>query len=83
MNLSRSQLFRKLKAVTGLTPVEFLRKLRLQTAKTLMEKPGFSVIDIAESVGYNDPAYFRRCFSKEYGITPTRYLNQLHSHDES
>ena len=76
LGLSTSQLHRKLKAVTDHAPVQLIRKLRLAKAKSLLLQPGFNVSDVAYEVGFNDPAYFTRIFSKEVGMSPSEFKDQ-------
>jgi signal transduction histidine kinase/DNA-binding response OmpR family regulator/streptogramin lyase len=70
-NLSQSQLFRKLKALTGKSSVAYIRSLRLHRAKNLLEKGALNVSEVAYSTGFNDPLYFSRVFSQEFGYPPT------------
>lgn len=70
MGLSRVQLYRKVKALTGYSPVELLRKTRLNAAKNLLVSSEQSVSEIAYSVGFSSPSYFTKCFKEEYGIVP-------------
>ncbi len=73
MGLSRSQLFRKFKAVVGLAPVEFIRNLKLRRAAQMLKTGNWRVSDVAYSVGFADPQYFSNCFQKEYGVLPSQY----------
>ena len=68
--LSRVQLYRKVKALTGCTPVDLLRKARLNKARRLLTESDLSVSEIAYSVGFTSPSYFSKCFKDEYGIVP-------------
>ena len=70
-NLSDSQLYRKLKALTGLSPVRFIQKTRLREAKKLLETTALNVSEVAYQTGFSDPNYFSRAFSKEFGIPPS------------
>lgn len=70
MGLGRVQLYRKVKAITGLTPVELLRKMRLQQAYVLLGNTTKSVAEIAYEVGFNTPGYFSKCFKDQYGKLP-------------
>ncbi|WP_278872308.1 substrate-binding domain-containing protein [Leyella stercorea] len=71
IGLSRVQLYRKVKALTGQTPVELLRKARLTKARQLLEKTEKSVSEIAYEVGFTSPSYFNKCFKDEFGINPS------------
>ena len=70
IGLSRVQLYRKVKALTGLSPVELLRKQRLQRAKLLLETTDRTISEVAYEVGFTAPSYFTKCFKDEYGILP-------------
>lgn len=71
IGLSRVQLYRKVKALTGQTPVELLRKARLTKARLLLEKTEKSVSEIAYEVGFTSPSYFNKCFKDEFDINPS------------
>lgn len=70
MGLSRVQLYRKVKAITGLTPVELLRKMRLQQGYVLLCTTTKTVQEIAYEVGFGTPGYFSKCFKQQYGKYP-------------
>ncbi len=70
MNLSRVQLYRKVKAVTGSSPVELLRTARLSCAYQLLLTTDKSVSEVAYAVGFTAPSYFTKCFKEEYGMVP-------------
>ena len=70
MNLSRVQLYRKVKAVTGSSPVELLRTARLNRAYQLLLTTDNSVSEVAYAVGFTAPSYFTKCFKEEYGMVP-------------
>ena len=70
MGMSRVQLYRKVKSLTGMTPVELLRKARLSRGKQLLETTDHSVSEIAYDVGFTAPSYFAKCFKDEFGKTP-------------
>ncbi|SHI59552.1 two-component regulator propeller domain-containing protein [Pseudozobellia thermophila] len=71
LNLSRSQLYRKIKALTGLTANEFLRKLRLEKAKEIIENGDASISEVCFKVGFSSPSYFTKCFKAYFGVLPT------------
>ena len=73
VNMSRSVFSKKLKSITGLSPVEMLRKIRMQRAAQLIATGEFNMAEIAYMVGINDSHYFSKCFKQQYGITPTEY----------
>lgn len=70
MSLSRVQLYRKLKALTGSSPVELLRRARLLKGKTLLETTDMSISEVAYEVGFSAPSYFTKCFKDEFGVVP-------------
>lgn len=70
MHLSRVQLYRKVKAITGKSPVDLLRKARLTRASQLLAETSASVSEIAYQVGFTSPSYFTKCFKDEYGKVP-------------
>ena len=70
MNLSRVQLYRKVKTITGSTPVELLRTARLKRAYQLLLTTDKNVSEIAYQVGFTAPSYFTKCFKEEYGQLP-------------
>ena len=71
VGLSRVQLYRKVKAITGLTPVELLRQMRLQQGYVLLSTTTKTVQEIAYEVGFGTPSYFSKCFHHQYGKYPT------------
>ena len=71
MGISRVQLYRKVKALTGLSPVELLRQMRLQKAYKLLLRTDHTVAEVAYEVGFGTPGYFSSCFKKQYGKYPT------------
>jgi signal transduction histidine kinase/CheY-like chemotaxis protein/AraC-like DNA-binding protein len=73
VGMSHSQLLRKLTALTGLSPVKFIRQVRLSNAKTLLQNSDLTVSDVAYATGFNDPSYFTRVFKKEFGVTPQEW----------
>ena len=70
IGLSRVQLYRKVKAMTGSSVVDLLRKARLAKAKRLLETRSMSVSEVAYEVGFSAPSYFTKCFKEEYGMLP-------------
>ncbi|WP_196140953.1 ATP-binding protein [Aliikangiella sp. G2MR2-5] len=72
--VSERQLYRKLKGLLNVTPAEFLRNYRLNTAVNLL-KDGESVSNVAFTVGFGSQSYFSRCFKAKYGVPPSEYVN--------
>ena len=70
MNLSRVQLYRKIKTITGSSPVELLRTTRLKRAYQMLLTTDKSVSEVAYAVGFTAPSYFSKCFKEEYGMVP-------------
>ena len=73
VGLSRVQLYRKMKELTGLTPTEFLRNLRLEQAARLLKERKVNISQVAWSLGYNNVGHFSRIFKQHFGVTPTEY----------
>lgn len=77
IGLSRVQLYRKVKAMTGSSVVDLLRKARLAKARRLLETRSMSVSEVAYEVGFSAPSYFTKCFKEEYGMLPGDVGNVL------
>ena len=77
MYMCARQLQRRLKDLTGLNPAEFLRRYRLEKACELL-RTGKQVGLVADAVGFSSPAYFTSCFKRQFGQTPSEYLQQFH-----
>ena len=75
MNLSRVQLYRKVKSITGSSPVELLRTARLRRGYQLLLTTDKSVSEVAYEVGFTAPSYFTKCFKEEYGQLPGEVRN--------
>ena len=71
--MSHSQLHRKLDALTGCSPIKFIRLVRLNKARELLANPVLSIATIAFDCGYNDAGYFARVFKQEFGVTPQEW----------
>ncbi|WP_303317863.1 two-component regulator propeller domain-containing protein [Flavivirga abyssicola] len=71
LNLSRSQLYRKVKALTGQTVNEFVRRIRLERSKLILEKGNSNISETCYSVGFASPSYFSKCFKAHFGVLPT------------
>ena len=71
MLLSKVQLYRKVKAMTGKTPAELLKEMRLQRAYTLLQQTDKTISEVSAEVGFALPGYFSSCFKKQYGVLPT------------
>ena len=71
--VSRSVFFKKLKTLTGLAPIEFIKEMRIKRAAQLIETGEFNMTQISYMVGINDPRYFSKCFKQRFNMTPTEY----------
>ncbi len=71
--MSRGTLYRKIKALTNQTAVEFIRSVRLKRAAQLLAQNKFHISEVAYMVGFMDVDYFRRCFKEQFGYTPKEY----------
>jgi AraC-like DNA-binding protein len=75
LGMSRVHLYKKLQALTGKSPLEFIRTIRLQHAAQLLEKSQLTVAEVAYKVGFNNPKYFARYFKEEYDLLPSAYAS--------
>jgi AraC-like DNA-binding protein len=73
LGLSRSLFFRKMMALTGKSPLEFIRTIRMQQAAQLLEKSQLTVAEVAYQVGFNNPKYFAKYFKEIYHVLPSAY----------
>jgi signal transduction histidine kinase/ligand-binding sensor domain-containing protein/DNA-binding response OmpR family regulator len=76
IGMSYTQLYRKIKALTGHTVNDFMRAIRLKRAAQLLEQHQLTVSEITYKVGFTDLQHFRECFKKAYGLTPTQYAQR-------
>ncbi len=77
VNLSRMQVHRKIKALSGASTTMFIRSIRLQKAKVIMlTKTQMNISEIAYEVGFNDPNYFSKAFNQQFGKSPSKFLNE-------
>ena len=74
MAISRSNLQRKLKGLTGMPPNDYIRLIRLKTAGELLREGEYRINEVCFIVGFNNPSYFARCFQKQFGILPKDYV---------
>ncbi len=80
--VSKSTLYRKIKTMTGLSPNEFIRNIRLKHACTLLKNQSISITEVATTVGFSDPKYFTLCFRNEFNMTPRKYQKLQATDDE-
>lgn len=76
VGLTRGHLYKRLTALTGKTPMEFIRAIRMNRARQLLERSGMQVAEVAYAVGYSSPKIFSRNFKAEMGMTPTEYIKR-------
>lgn len=79
MCMSSSTLYRKMKALTGLSTNEYIRKIRMENAERLLLEGRYSISEISYKVGINSTVYFRQCFKDEFGVSPSEYLKRMSS----
>lgn len=81
MSMSRVYLYKKILSLTGKTPIEFIRIIRMRRAADLLQKSQLTVSEIAYQIGFNNPKYFTKLFKEEYEMLPTEYRRkQLEAH---
>jgi DNA-binding response OmpR family regulator len=80
--LSRVGLYRKMVALTGKTPIEFIKDIRMARATQLLQKSKMTVSEVAYEVGFNDPKYFSKAFKKEFGVLPSEYAGNRQGPEE-
>ncbi len=77
MALGRTVFFNKLKSLTGLSPVEFIRDIRIKRAAQLLEQGVYNITEVTYMVGMNDSRYFSKCFKAVYGMSPSEYKKSM------
>lgn len=82
MGLGRTVFYKKVRGVTGYSPYEYLRVMRLKKAAEMLLTEDLTIAEIAYSVGINDPFYFSKCFKSQFGVSPSAYRKRL-SEDEN
>ncbi len=76
LGMSRVYLYKKLMSITGKSPIEFIRIIRLKRGAQLLEKSQMNIAEVAYEVGFNSPRYFSKYFKEEYGMLPTAYVKE-------
>lgn len=74
MGLSRTAIFKKLKALTGMTPNDFMKTIRLDEACRMLVEGKYSITEIGFVTGFSSSSYFAKCFVKQFGVLPSEYL---------
>lgn len=73
LGMTRVSLFRKLKSISGLTPTDFIKNIRLKRAAQLLKGSKLSMSEVADMVGFSSPSYFAKCFKEAFSMSPTQY----------
>ena len=76
LNMSQPTLYRKLKDVSKLTAIDMIRSMRMSKVAALILERKYTIQEIAEKVGYNDPRTLRKHFSEQFGITPSQFIER-------
>jgi len=76
VNMTQKQLYRKIKNLTGLTAVEYIKSIRMKKAAILLSNKNFTVAEVMYKVGFSNHSYFAKCFSAEFGKTPRQFSEQ-------
>jgi signal transduction histidine kinase/DNA-binding response OmpR family regulator len=79
IGISRVHLYRKIKQVTGLSVSEYIRAVKLNKSKELMNKGGLTISEVAYASGFTSPSYFTKCFKNQYDMAPSDYMNSLNA----
>ena len=74
--ISNKQIYRKIKQLTGMSPVEYIKSIRMKKAAMLLQQKKFTVAEVMYMVGFSNHSYFSKCFQAEFGKTPRQYLNE-------
>lgn len=77
MAMSRTVFFKKLKSLTGMSPIEYKRDVTLQQAANLLRTGKYNVKEVSFMVGFTDSKYFSKCFKEKYNLTPSAYIKAL------
>lgn len=81
LSMSRSVFYRRIKTLTGCTPIELISRLRTQAAAQLFDEGERQVADVAYRTGFSDPKYFSKTFKKNIGMSPSEYIASLNTKD--
>lgn len=77
LHMGRTIFYKKVRGVTGYTPNDYIRVIRMKKAAELLEKDEMNVSEIAYVVGFDNPYYFSKCFKAQYGVPPSQYVKQM------
>ena len=75
LKLSKVQLYRKSKALFGMTPVDIIRSFRLSQSVKILKENRLTISEVAYECGFSSPSYFTRCFKEKFGVSPKEYIN--------
>lgn len=73
-DINNKQMYRKIKQLTGMTPVEYIKSIRMKKAAMLLKQQKFTVAEVMYMVGFSNHSYFSKCFQAEFGVTPKKYV---------
>ena len=73
-DINNKQMYRKIKQLTGMTPVEYIKSIRMKKAAMLLKQQKFTVAEVMYMVGFSNHSYFSKCFQAEFGMTPKQYV---------
>ena len=76
LGMVRMSLYRKLQSITGHTPTDFIRSIRLKRAAQLLQGSQLPIVEIANRVGFSSPSYFSKCFREMFGMLPKQYAEE-------
>lgn len=82
LSMKHDQLYRKLKALTGVSANQYIRSYRLNRAAALLRSKKYMVTEVLYRVGFSNPSYFTKCFKKEFGVSPSEYLLNMDNENE-
>jgi len=77
LGIGRTRLFSKIKQFTGMTPNDYIMYVKMNKSVVMLADPGLTITEIAALLGFSSPAYFSRCFKKQYGVNPASYRKNL------
>lgn len=83
LNMTTCWFIKKFKEMTGLTPTQYILKIRLTTAQNLLRYSKYNVSEAAEAVGYSNSFYFSRLFTKHFGVSPSKYKSQVETNSDN
>ena len=80
--ISNKQIYRKIKQLTGMSPVEYIKSIRMKKAAELLLENRYTVAEVSYKIGIEDPFYFSKCFKKQFGVSPSVYLRGKNDPEE-